>query len=206
VSTSTEPWAKVPESAADAGLDATALNVLILLASKAGRDRLAWTTQTRLGGRLGVSRQAIGKAIRRLERCNLIRKAGRYVYPDSNTWCQRYEVAPYLHVATPEVAAFVGDEVTMQPGGGHDATWNGHDATPGVSQSSSKKAVPRNSESDREEDQERHAVVRRYGGKDLRFGTPGCSEDCIVHKPSGLAVVNIDDDVPAAIAATGDVR
>jgi len=56
-----EQWAKVPESVAYADLDATALNVLIIMAAKAGRDRVTWITQRTMGERLELDRTTIGR-------------------------------------------------------------------------------------------------------------------------------------------------
>ena len=97
-------WAKVPESVAYADLDATAMRVLIILAAKAGQDRTAWIAQQTVADRLGVGRTTIGMAIRRLERLDLVRRAGRVVVdPQRGTWVQKYNVAPYLPVVTPRV-------------------------------------------------------------------------------------------------------
>lgn len=94
---SPEQWAKVPEGVAYANLDATAMRVLIILAAKAGRDRVAWITQRTIGERLGLDRTTIGRAIRRLEKLNLVTKCGKVVIDyELGTWVQKYKVAPYL--------------------------------------------------------------------------------------------------------------
>jgi hypothetical protein len=143
VSTPTEPWAKVPESLADAGLDATAMRVFVILASKAGRSRLAWISQKTIAERLRIDRRTVGHAMRRLEHKGLIRPTGTVVVdPVRGTWVKRYEVAPYLHVGHPEFPTgdamgdpMDTDEDPMDISGGPD----GH---PGRAQSTASKAVP----------------------------------------------------------------
>jgi DNA-binding Lrp family transcriptional regulator len=99
-------WAKVPEHAAYAGLDATAWNVLVILAAKAGRDRVAWISQGTIGERLGLGRRAIGQAIRRLEKADLVKPAGTVVVDrERGTWVRKYKVAPYLPEGTPRGAS-----------------------------------------------------------------------------------------------------
>jgi DNA-binding Lrp family transcriptional regulator len=92
-----DQWAKVPEEAAYAGLDATAWNVLVILSAKAGRERTAWMSQRTIGERLGLEWTTISRAIRRLEKSDLIRDAGKVVVDrEAGTWVRRYKVAPYL--------------------------------------------------------------------------------------------------------------
>ena len=121
-----EQWAKLPESAAYMGLDATAHSVLIIMAAKAGRDRTAWITQQTIAERLDLGRTTIGKAIRRLEKLDLVRKSGRVVVDhERGTWVQKYKVAPYLPEVTRGVTSGVGED-------GPDVTLEGPDGTSGL--------------------------------------------------------------------------
>jgi hypothetical protein len=138
-----EPWAKVPERVAYLGLDATALNVFIVLSSRAGRSREAWPSQKTIGDLLGLSPRGIGKAITRLERKGLVRRVGT-VAREKGTWTRKYEVAPYLHVGTPGVPSSNGQGDTMGLDADPMEPEGGHDGTPGVRQSSASKAVPLN--------------------------------------------------------------
>lgn len=146
-----QQWAKVPESVAYAGLDATALNVLIIMASKAGRDRITWITQRTIGERLGLHRTTIGKAIRRLEKLDFVRKCGRVVVDyDLGTWVQKYKVAPYQPEVRPESASGVdGEEPEERLAGtrsasrqGPDVNGQGPDVNPGRSHSVPQYSVP----------------------------------------------------------------
>jgi DNA-binding Lrp family transcriptional regulator len=92
-----QQWAKVPEGVAYAGLDVTAMRVLIIMAAKAGRDRITWITQRTMGERLGLHPTTVGRAIRRLEKLDLVQRCGKVVIDyDLGTWIQKYKVAPYL--------------------------------------------------------------------------------------------------------------
>jgi hypothetical protein len=71
--------AKVPEWVAYKGLDATALNVRIILAAKAGRDRVAWISHRTIGEELGVHRTTVGRAVRKLTKVGVIEDAGKVV-------------------------------------------------------------------------------------------------------------------------------
>jgi predicted transcriptional regulator len=123
---SPQQWAKVPESAAYMGLDATAWNVLVILASKAGRERTAWITQQTMGDRLGLSRTTISKAIHRLEKLDLVRRAGKVVVDhERGTWVYKYNVAPYLPVVTPVVTSGIEER-------GPDVNERGPDVTLGL--------------------------------------------------------------------------
>jgi DNA-binding Lrp family transcriptional regulator len=138
-----EQWAKVPEWAAYRNLDATAWNVLIILASKAGRDRVAWITQVTIGERLGKTRQSIGKAIRRLEKAGLVKPAGTVVINrELGTWVRKYKVAPYLPEATPRGASGGNGKDPMQLRKDPMQLSRGPDATPGVSHSVPQGSVP----------------------------------------------------------------
>ena len=107
-----QQWAKVPEHAVHAGLDATALNVFIILSAKAGPERIAWISQRTIGERLHLNPTTIGRAIRRLEKADLIRDAGKVVVDhEAGTWVRRYNIAPYLHEVRLERTS--GDEPDM---------------------------------------------------------------------------------------------
>jgi hypothetical protein len=119
-------WAKVPEGVAYLGLDATAMRVLIILASKAGQDRTAWIAQQTMANRLGVGRTTIADAIHRLEKHDLLRKCGKVlVNRERGTWVQRYNVAPYLPVVGPGPTSGVED-------GGPDVGFEGPDVGLGL--------------------------------------------------------------------------
>lgn len=86
-------WAKVPEWVAYKGLDASALNVLIVLAAKAGRERIAWISQGTIADRLGLGRSTVSDAIRRLRKVGVIEEAGTVVVDrERGTWVKRYRV------------------------------------------------------------------------------------------------------------------
>jgi hypothetical protein len=128
-----EQWAKVPEKVAYMGLDATALNVFIILAAKAGRDRIGWMPQATMGERLGKARRTVGDAMKRLRKADLIRPAGIIVV-DSTTgrWLRKWQVAPYLHegdVGTPSGGDGKG---TMAISGGDDGDIRVPDGGPGT--------------------------------------------------------------------------
>jgi DNA-binding Lrp family transcriptional regulator len=138
-----EQWAKVPEWAAYRNLDATAWNVLIILAAKAGRDRVGWISQVTIGERLGKTHQAVSKAIRRLEKAGLVRPAGTVLIDRARGVCVRkYKVAPYLPVATPRGASGGRRGDPMQPWGDPMQLSGGTDATPGVEHSVPQGSVP----------------------------------------------------------------
>jgi hypothetical protein len=125
-------WAKVPERAAYSDLDATALNVLIILASKAGRDRVAWISQRTVAERLEVHRRTVGHAIRRLERHDLVRQMGTVVVDhERGTWVRKYEVAPYLHDGHVGVPSGLEVKDPMDTKGGPDGHIGGPDGHPG---------------------------------------------------------------------------
>jgi hypothetical protein len=154
-----EPWAKVPESAI--GLNATEHDVFVVYSSKAGRTREAWVSQATAAmlitrereakGKPGVSRQTVGRSVKRLLAHDLIREAGIVVNGDG-VWTKKYEVAPYLGVAHPEGASS-GSDAHFD---GRDAHLGANDAHPGRAQSSASKAVPLDSESSDEELNTKH--------------------------------------------------
>jgi DNA-binding MarR family transcriptional regulator len=86
-------WARVPEWVAYKDLDATAWNVLVILASKAGPDRVAWISHRTIGDRLGMHPTTAGRAIRRLEKVGVIEEAGKVmVNHEDGTWVKRYRI------------------------------------------------------------------------------------------------------------------
>jgi hypothetical protein len=142
-----QQWAKVPERAAYMNLDATAWNVLVILASKAGRDRVAWITQGTMGERLGLGRRAIGQAIRRLEKAGLVKPAGTVVIDYKlGTWVRKYKVAPYLHEGTTRSASGGNGKEPMELEGVPDGTEGRPDGTPGSAHSVPQGSVPHKSE------------------------------------------------------------
>jgi len=144
VSSAGEQWAKVPESVAYADLDATAMRVLIIMAAKAGRDRVTWITQRTMGERLERDRTTIGRAIRRLEKLNLVRKCGKVVVDyELGTWVQKYKVAPYLPEVRSEVTSGVPDEEpNVRLGGTRSASRQGAEVGLGRTHSVPSSSVP----------------------------------------------------------------
>lgn len=105
-------WAKVPEWVAYKGLDATAWNILIILAAKAGRDRVAWISNRTIADRLTaeglpIHRRGVGKAIHRLVKVGVIEEAGKVVVDrERGTWVKRYRIVDAwsdLREGTPRV-------------------------------------------------------------------------------------------------------
>jgi len=86
-------WAKVPEWVAYKDLDASALNVLIILAAKAGRERVAWISHRTIGEGLGMHRTTVGRAVRKLTKVGVIEEAGKVVVDrELGTWVKRYRI------------------------------------------------------------------------------------------------------------------
>jgi Helix-turn-helix domain len=137
-------WAKVPESVAYAGLDATAMRVLITMSAKAGRDRVTWITQRTMGERLGLHRTTVGKAIRRLEKLGFVKKSGRVVVDyDLGTWVQKYKVAPYQpEERLGSASGFVRTTPDKRLGGTRRASRQGADENLGRSHSVPYRSVP----------------------------------------------------------------
>jgi hypothetical protein len=152
MSAPTEPWAMVPERVAYLGLDATALDVFIILSSKAGRSREAWITQKTIGERLRKHRTTIGRTIKRLEREGVVRDTGsRVPVGDPPVWVKKYEVAPFTRSDLREVRSrrTPGEgEVRLD---GHEVRLGTDEVRPGRTQSSASKAVPLNKEISDEE-------------------------------------------------------
>jgi DNA-binding MarR family transcriptional regulator len=105
-------YGMVPEEAAYVDLDVTAYRVLIIYASKAGKDRVAWIAHREIAERLGLARTTIDAAVKRLERAGLMRKVGRVVINrERGTWTFKYRIAltnrlpSQLPEAKPEVAS-----------------------------------------------------------------------------------------------------
>jgi hypothetical protein len=137
------PWAKVPERVVYLGLDATALNVFIILSSKGGRSREAWITQKTMGERLGKHRTTIGRTIKRLEREGLVRDTGNRVpVGDPPIWVKKYEVAPF---STPDLQE-VRPRRTQVRLDVHEVRLGADEVRPRRTQSSATEAVPPNSE------------------------------------------------------------
>ena len=91
-------WAKVPEWVAYKGLDATAWNILIVMAAKAGHDRVAWISNRTIADRLTaegspIRRRGVGKAIHRLVKVGVLEEAGKVVVNhEAGTWVKRYRI------------------------------------------------------------------------------------------------------------------
>ena len=92
-------WAKIPEWVAYKDLDATAWNVwVVLLASKAGHERVAWISNRTIADRLTaegspIRRRGVGKAIHRLVKVGVLEEAGKVVVDrEAGTWVKRYRI------------------------------------------------------------------------------------------------------------------
>lgn len=86
-------WAKIPEWVAYKQLNATEWNVLIILAAKAGRDRIAWISQRTIAILLGVRRQTVTDAIRKLKKVGVLEEAGVVVVDrQRGTWVKKYRI------------------------------------------------------------------------------------------------------------------
>jgi hypothetical protein len=166
-----QQWAKIPERAAYMKLGETALNVLIILAAKAGRDRVAWISQVTIGQRLGKDRTTIGKAIRRLEKAQLVQPAGTVVVDYKlGTWVRKYKVAPYLPEVRSGFTSGSRERDPMSVSGGTDGNLGGPDVNSGFPHSVPQNSVPHTPERlDEEEEQKSYrgsvlaGTVRKVG-------------------------------------------
>ncbi len=121
-------YSKIPDSAVfDQRLGAAALRVLAALGTYANKEGWCWPSQGTLAKRLGISRQAVGRAIKQLAALGYIRSQGQYNQRTQARVQNRYQVRYDVPVPATDTASQVAEGATriyqgLQPEGGGDAT------------------------------------------------------------------------------------